>query len=75
MCKHAGLFVAEWNFSSQDGIAPTSLVCNPDRKESCMKIGILIGVIVAALLVGFSFVKEEAPSGSVKNNFGNNWAR
>ncbi len=50
-------------------------LCKPDRKETLMKIGILIGVIVAALLVGFSFVKEEAPSGSVKDNFGNNWAR
>jgi hypothetical protein len=41
-----------------------------------MKLGILIGVIVAALLVGFLFVKDEAPaSGSVKDNFGNNWAR
>ncbi len=40
-----------------------------------MKLGILIGVIVAALLVGFSFVKEDAPSGSIKDNFGNNWAR
>jgi hypothetical protein len=41
-----------------------------------MKLGILIGVIVAALLVGFAFVKDEAPaSGSVKDNFGNNWAR
>ena len=40
-----------------------------------MKLGILIGVIVAALLVGFSYVKEEPPKGSVKDNFGNNWAR
>jgi len=40
-----------------------------------MKIGILIGVIVAALLVGFTFIKEEPPSGSVKDNFGKNWAR
>jgi hypothetical protein len=42
-----------------------------------MKLGILIGVIVAALLVGFAFVKDDQPAskGSVKDNFGNNWAR
>ena len=40
-----------------------------------MKIGILIGVIVAALLVGFAYVKEEPPQGSVQDNFGKNWAR
>jgi hypothetical protein len=50
-------------------------VVQPNQKGTTMKIGILIGVIVAALLVGFSFIKEEAPSGSVKDNFGNNWAR
>ena len=40
-----------------------------------MKLGILIGVIVAALLVGYAMIKEEPPKGNVKDNFGKNWAR
>lgn len=40
-----------------------------------MKLGILIGVIVAALLVGYAVIKEEPPKGNVKDNFGKNWAR
>jgi len=57
------------------GLIKTPLV-QSNQKDKPMKLGILIGVIVAALLVGFAFVKDEAPaSGSVKDNFGNNWAR
>ena len=40
-----------------------------------MKLGILIGVIVVALLAGYAVIKEEPPQGNVKDNFGKNWAR
>jgi hypothetical protein len=40
-----------------------------------MKWGIVIGVVVAALLFGFSLIKEDTPQGNVKDNFGKNWAR
>jgi hypothetical protein len=75
MCKHAGFFVVRLNFLGSTRPHKNTIV-QPQPKENPMKLGILIGVIVAALLVGFSFVKDEAPAtGSVKDNFGNNWAR
>jgi hypothetical protein len=74
MCKHAGFFVFCGTFWAQQDHTQTPLV-QPQPKENPMKLGILIGVIVAALLVGFSFVKEEPAKGSVKDNFGKNWAR
>jgi hypothetical protein len=45
------------------------------HKEAIVKIGIAIGVVIACLLAGYAYIKEEPPSGSVKDNFGNNWAR
>jgi hypothetical protein len=75
MCKHAGFFVVLLNFLGSTR-PHKNTICTKEPKEKSMKLGILIGVIVAALLVGFSFVKDEPPaSGSVKDNFGNNWAR
>jgi hypothetical protein len=40
-----------------------------------MKAGMVMGAIVLALLVGFYFVKDDAPSGKIQDNFGKNWAR
>jgi hypothetical protein len=45
------------------------------HKETIMKIGIAIGVVIACLLAGYAYIKEEPPKGSVKDNFGKNWAR